>query len=44
MDSTSKAQMVLPAVSKAIADISTLSQIYDNYATDLCVNGIASLF
>ena len=37
MDSTSKAQIVLPAVFKAIEEMSKLSVIYDEYANDLRV-------
>lgn len=37
MDSTSKAQIVLPAVFKAIEDITKLSDIYEKYTTDLRV-------
>jgi hypothetical protein len=37
MDSTSKAQVVLPAVFKVIEEISKLSAIYEEYADDLRV-------
>lgn len=40
MDSTSKAQIVLPAVFKAIDDISKLSESYEKYTNDLRVRGI----
>lgn len=40
MDSTSKAQLVLPAVSKAIEDISKLSENYEKYTNDLKVTGL----
>lgn len=40
MDSTSKAQLVLPAVYKAIEDITKLSEIYEKYTTDLRVKKI----
>lgn len=40
MDSTSKAQLVLPAVFKAIEDISKLSEIYETYTNDLRVTGM----
>jgi hypothetical protein len=38
MDSSSKAQLVSPAVFKAIEDISKLSDIYETYTEDLKVN------
>lgn len=37
MDSTSKAQLVLPAVFKAIEDITKLSDTYEKYTNDLRV-------
>lgn len=37
MDSTSKAQLVLPAVFKAIEDITKLSDNYEKYTNDLKV-------
>ncbi len=37
MDSTSKAQVVLPAAFKAIEEISKLSTIYEEYSDDLKV-------
>lgn len=44
MDSTSKAQMVLPAVFKAIEDISKLSETYEKYTNDLRVRKIRWVF
>lgn len=38
MDTTSKAQVVLPAVYKAIEEVSKLSSIYEEYANDLRVS------
>lgn len=40
MDSTSKAQLVLPAVFKAIEDITKLSDTYENYTNDLRITGL----
>lgn len=40
MDSTSKAQVVLPAVVKVIEEISKLSLIYDEYSNDLRTTGM----
>lgn len=37
MDSTSKAQLVLPAVFKAIEDMTKLSDTYEKYTNDLRV-------
>jgi len=37
MDSTSKAQLVLPAVFKAIEDVTKLSDTYEKYTNDLRV-------
>lgn len=37
MDSTSKAQLVLPAVTKAIEDITKLADTYEKYTNDLRV-------
>lgn len=42
MDSTSKAQMVLPAVFKSIEDISKLSDTYEKYTNDLRVSPLRS--
>jgi hypothetical protein len=38
MDSTSKAQLVLPAVFKAIEDMTKLSDTYEKYTNDLRVS------
>lgn len=40
MDSTSKAQLVLPAVFKAIEDVAKLSDTYENYTIDLKVTNL----